>query len=40
VEVAVGVGVGKAVQLVLKYAVMRVMSKISTKWSGASGAIS
>ena len=40
VDVAVGVEVGKEVQLVLKNAVMRVMSKMSTNPSGGSGAMS
>ena len=40
VTVGVGLGGGKDVQLVLKYAFMREMSKMSTKPSGVSGAIS
>jgi hypothetical protein len=40
VDVGVGVGVANDVQVVLKYAFMRLISKISTKWSGGSGAIS
>jgi len=40
VAVGMGLGVEKDVQLVLKYAAMRLMSKMSTKPSGGSGAIS
>ncbi len=40
VDVGVGVGVANDVQVVLKSAVMRTMSKMSTKPSGGSGAIS